>query len=92
MLLALDPTWFRRDGGWLAQIDWRRVGSTVRTWRDAGYGVVWSRHVLLDDGPEIEFGSGAPSWTAVDPIDPGTRQVVAGGCHPVHALEGLIRG
>jgi hypothetical protein len=91
MLLALNPTWFRRNDGWLAEIDWCRVGSTAHIWRDADYGVVWSRHLLLNDGTEIEFGFGAPSWAAVNPVDPGTRQVVAGGCRPVHDPEGLIR-
>jgi hypothetical protein len=48
----------------------------VAAWRDVAYGAVWSRHVALSDGSEVEFSFAAPSWANTSPVDPGTRRVI----------------
>ncbi len=90
VLLTAHPLRFRHDDRWLNEIDWRRFGSTVATWRDADYGIVWSRHLQLADGTEIEFGFGPLSWASVDPIDPGTFQVISDGCRILYDPQGLL--
>jgi hypothetical protein len=90
ILLSPAPLWFRQNDCWLSEIDWRSIGSTIAAWRDADYGIVWSRHLRLADGTEIEFGFGPLAWASVDPIDPGTFQVIGDGCQILHDPQGLL--
>jgi uncharacterized protein len=90
MFLTLNPATFRSNKQWMGEINWQSVGSEVKRWQDADYGVVWSRHVHLGDGTKIEFGFGFPSWASVDPIDLGTLGVVSNGCRILYDPEGLF--
>lgn len=90
MLLTPDPLLFRQDNRWLNEIDWHSIGSAIAAWRDADYGIVWSRHVQLADNTEIEFGFGPLTWASVDPIDPGTFQVINDGCRILFDPQGLL--
>lgn len=49
-------------------------------WRDADYGLAWSRHVELAPLANIEFTFCEPSWAATDPIEVGTVNALSGGC------------
>jgi nucleotidyltransferase-like protein len=91
IVLAAKPERYR-ESAWLDELDWSRVGAKPATWTDETYGAVWSRRVLLDDGTEVEFSFGSPSWAAVDPFDAGTRRVLSGGCRVLHDPEGLLHG
>jgi hypothetical protein len=95
VLLTPDPLRFRRDYGWITEIDWVRIGASVAYWGDADYGPVWSRHLHLTDNTEIELGFSPPSWASVDPLDAGTRQVIRDGCRilydPLGLLDQLVR-
>ena len=90
VLLVSEPQMFRRDERWMAEIRWpdRRVVG----WRDADYGVAWSRHVRLEPAWEIEFTFCDPSWAATDPVDPGTATVVSRGCRPLLDRAGRFEG
>jgi hypothetical protein len=76
MLITREPPAFRNSQTWIEDIDW---GSSVAEWRDAQYGRVWSRHFRLADGSALELSFADPSWAEVDPLDAGTRDVIAGG-------------
>ena len=91
VLLTPDPLRFRQNDRWLGEIDWRSIGATVATWRYADYGIVWSRHLRLADGTEIEFGFGPLAWASVDAIDPGTFQVIGDGCRILYDPQGLLQ-
>jgi 8-oxo-dGTP pyrophosphatase MutT (NUDIX family)/predicted nucleotidyltransferase len=91
VLLTPDPLWFRQNDGWLDEIDWRSIGSTIARWRDADYGLIWSRHLLLADGTEIEFGFGPLVWASVEPVDAGTFQVIRDGCRILHDPQGMLQ-
>ncbi len=90
LLLVNDPNLFRVDTAWIAGIDWSRAGVHPVTYRDAQYGAVWSRHVQLDEGPEIEFCFAPPSWAGIEPVDAGTRRVVMDGCRVLYDPEGIL--
>jgi hypothetical protein len=90
MILTPDPLSFRRDHSWMSEIDWDCMEASVADWRDADYGDVWSRHVHLVDGREIEFGFGSPAWAAIDPIDAGTFKVISDGCRILFDPQGLL--
>jgi hypothetical protein len=87
ILLVREPEVYRgRD--WLGEIAW--CEGRVTRWRDADYGVAWSRHLQLSDSREIEFTFCRPSWADTDPVDPGTAEVVSGGCRVLLDKSGLF--
>ena len=58
MLLVNNPKEFRKDQKWIDEIHWALVNAEVANWIDKDYGVIWSRHIYLNDSTEIEFGFG----------------------------------
>ena len=89
VVLVDEPSRFRDDGRWLAQIHFGN-NAHLAGWHDVDYGVAWSRHVRLSGAGEVEFTFGALSWAATDPIDPGTAAVIADGCHVIFDSAGLF--
>ena len=89
MLLATDPERFRTDTTWVAQIDWRAIGTYPEKWMDEEYGAAWSRRVWVSDWP-VEFTFASLSWANADPPDTGTRQVVSDGCRILHDPDALL--
>jgi uncharacterized protein len=90
-LVALvdDPKSFVNER-WLNDIDWRRVRASPTASRFAQYGVVWSDHVRLNNGLEIEFGFAPLSWAGARPLDSGTRQIISDACRILYDPEGLL--
>ncbi len=89
-MLVTAPEAFRAETRWLCDIDWSRLGAQPARWVDEDYGALWSRRVWLELACEIEFGFAAPSWGETQPIDPGTRRVIADGCHILYDPLGLL--
>jgi predicted nucleotidyltransferase len=90
VLLVVDPEAFRADDSWLDAIDWKSTGVRPTTRRDARYGALWSRHVRVDDGLEVEFGFAPLSWANRDPPDPGTRRVICEGCRVLYDPDAIF--
>jgi hypothetical protein len=90
VLLVDHPAHFKSDANWLPEIDWTRAGACPVARRDATYGVVWSRHVRLDNGLEVEFTFAPISWAHAKPIDAGTRHVVKNGCRILYDPEEML--
>ena len=55
-------------------------------------GTVTERRFALPSGLEVELGVAPPSWAATDPVDEGTRRVVADGVSVIYDPEGLLSG
>jgi uncharacterized protein len=77
--LTTNPQAFRADTAWL-----KAIGAEVSKWQDEDYGQLWSRRLWLKDSAEIELGVTSPSWAAVNPLNPGTRAIIADGCRILH--------
>jgi hypothetical protein len=90
MFLAVNPALFRQDEKWVNEIQWAVVEARISNWKDEDYGVIWSRHVYLDNETEIEFGFGFPSWASVSPVDEGTFRVMSDGCRILYDPENLL--
>ena len=94
ILLTPNPDAFRVSSAWLTEIDWSKLGWSIRSYRDARYGVVWSRHVELSGGTLVEFSFGLPSWAATRPCGAGTQSVVSRGCRilldPIGLLQNVV--
>ena len=75
VMLCEQPEAYRLNAVWPEQL----FPGRVRAWIDADYGAVWSRHLTLKDGLEVELGCGQLQWASLTPVDPGTAEVLAGG-------------
>jgi hypothetical protein len=84
-------------GRYIEREDWVQaaLGQTGAISRTMTWGPLTERRVLLASHLEVDFGFVDPSWTDVDPVDPGTASVVSGGCDawydPQELLATLIR-
>jgi hypothetical protein len=90
MFLTVSPSLFRQDHNWINEIPWSIVGTQVQDWQDQDRGVVWSRHISLEDGTELEFSFGFPSWASTNFVDFGTAQVINSGCQVLYDPENLL--
>ena len=82
---------YRTDSGWILAIHWPAQAGRVRSWRDAEYGKIWSRHLSFADGSEVELSFTSPDWAETAPMDPGTRQVISNGCRILWDPQATLR-
>jgi uncharacterized protein len=91
VILTTIPAFYRSDTDWISAIDWSAIAAFPIQWQDEDYGGVWSRRVWLEhDRGELEISFGLPSWASVEPLDPGTREVIADGCRILHDPKSLL--
>lgn len=90
MVITSNPELFRQGTQWISEIGWDQLEISVIDWKDAEYELVWSRHMLLSNGLQVEFSFGPSQWAAIDPIDPGTKQVILDGCWILLDPTGLL--
>jgi hypothetical protein len=92
VLLTSNPNGFRADTAWPDAIEWDAIGVRPMKWEDEDYGKLWSRRLWLEQNAgEVEVSFGLHSWADVDPLDPGTREVIADGCRILYDPNGLLR-
>lgn len=79
LVILTDKTdLFHSSSNWLQEIKWQQVGASVKSTEDANYGVVWSRHVMLSTGLEIEFCF-APLWWITNPVESKSLEILNKG-------------
>jgi uncharacterized protein len=84
MLLTLSAGRYVDDDRWIAEIgDWRLV-------RTQAWGVVTERRLANPSGFELELNVASPSWASTDPLDAGTRRVVADGARILLDRDGAL--
>jgi predicted nucleotidyltransferase len=84
VLLTDSPARYTQSDAWLAEL------GDARPVRTLAWGAVTERRFALPGGLEVELGVAAPSWAAVEPLDPGTRRVVSDGMRILHDPDGLL--
>ncbi len=85
MVITVEPGYYRQAQHWPEELGWE-----VAQQHDKDYGLVWSRHLLLKDGREIEVCFGSPDWAATGPVDKGTRYVATRGFWILYDPSGLL--
>ena len=84
-ILTSSPDRYTREEDWVIELG---LGNLVQT---KDWGAIKERRLRLPDGLEIEVGIGEPTWASVDPLDPGTRDVVNNGMRPLYDPDGLLQ-
>ncbi len=90
MVLCQDPSHFRQQDGWLANIGWTDRGFEISRTGEEDYGAAWSKRIHLLPPAEVEITFARVDWASIDPVDPGTRQVVDGGCKALLDKDGDV--
>ncbi len=67
-----------------ASTEWINRFGHVYTFRDEDWGRLRSRRVHYMTGLEVEYGFVSDDWANTDPVDRGTKEVVAGGLRCVY--------
>ena len=78
------PRRYLDDNDWLGQFG--EIAQLI----DEDWGALHSRRVFYAGGLEVEFGIASPQWAALDPLDPGTRRVVADGAQIILDKTGIL--
>ena len=86
VLLTLDVAKFVQSSDWLEPA-LSRPAEIVRT---RNWGRLTERRARVQSGFEIEFGVVHPAWASTNPVDPGTRRVVADGCVVLYEDQCLL--
>ena len=84
VLLTDDPASYIADADWATELGASKI---VRT---QAWGPLTERRLLLPSGLEVEVGVVLPLWAATDPVDAGTRRVVAEGFRILYDPEGRL--
>lgn len=84
VVLTTEGANYIEDASWVSELGGLRVVNT-RLW-----GPMTERRFVLPSGLEVEVGIAPPSWASTDPVDGGTRRVVADGMSILYDLEGLL--
>ena len=79
VLLTVSKDHYVTGNEWVAEA----VSQQADIVQTQEWGPLTERRVRLPSGLDVDFGFAAPSWASTDPVDPGTVQVVVGGCVPL---------
>lgn len=66
-------------GKYLQNEQWMDYFGEVASVQKEDWGLVQSRRVRYLNDLEVEYGITTPLWACTDPLDAGTKEVVAGG-------------
>jgi len=84
ILICETPQQYLDDEQWLANF------GRVTQVHDEDWGLVQSKRVVYDNGLEVEFGITTREWTEIDPVDDGTRHVIADGTRILSDKTGIL--
>jgi len=84
VLLTEDQKPYLEGDAWLHELGGVRLVKT-RQW-----GPLTERRFALSSGLEVELGVAPAYWASADPVDEGTRRVVADGAAIIYDPEGLL--
>jgi hypothetical protein len=84
VLICDDPQRYLKDEQWLTNF------GTVTGVQDEDWGLVQSKRVFYEDVGEVEFGLTTAQWVATDPVDAGTRRVIADGARILTDRTGMM--
>jgi predicted nucleotidyltransferase len=86
VLLTEEQAPYLEDDAWVYE-----MGGVGLVWTRM-WGSVTERRFALPSGLEVELGVAPPSWAAIDPVDEGTRRVVADGVSVLYDPNGVLAG
>jgi predicted nucleotidyltransferase len=83
VLMTETPQRYLQDAAWL------NTFGQVASITDEDWGMVQSRRTFYSDGFEIEFSITTPQWASSDPLEEGTRRVIADGAQIIYDPDSI---
>lgn len=90
IIVANSPQAYRVPTKWLRGIHFAKAALKIRRYETCVYGNVWSSHIYLEPEAEVELTFAAPAWACTNPIDPGTRSIVADAFRTIVDKDGTL--
>jgi uncharacterized protein len=90
IIVANSPEAYHVPSKWLRSIHFAKAAFEIRRYETCAYGSVWSCHIYSEPEAEVELTFAAPAWACIDPIDPGTRSVVADAFRAIVDKDGTL--
>ena len=84
VIMTHTPQHYLQDASWL------NTFGQVASVEDEDWGMVQSRRIFYSDSLEVEFSITTPQWASTDPLDEGTRRVIADGAQIVYDPDGIL--
>jgi predicted nucleotidyltransferase len=84
VIMTETPQRYLQDATWL------NTFGQANEIQDEDWGMVQSRHTFYNSGLEVEFSITTPQWAEINPIDEGTREVIADGAQIVYDPSGIV--
>lgn len=75
----------------LENVLWLKNFGQIKEIKNEDWGLIQSKRVFYKNGPEVEFGITTPKWAKIDPVDPGTKQVVSNGVKILYDKNGILQ-
>jgi predicted nucleotidyltransferase len=91
IIVASDPEKYRFPDEWLRDIPFATATFEIDRYATCTYGEVWSCRVFLRPDSEVELTFAAPGWADIDPLDPGTKFVVADAFRIIIDKDGALQ-
>jgi predicted nucleotidyltransferase len=83
-LICESPQRYLDDEKWLYKF------GEIRHISHEDWGLLQSKRVFYENGLEVEFGLTSPAWAAINPVDAGTRRVIADGAQILRDPHGML--
>ncbi|HEY4475085.1 MAG TPA: nucleotidyltransferase domain-containing protein [Candidatus Paceibacterota bacterium] len=84
VIITNNPEAYLDSDKWIEQF------GKIKELKKEDYGLMQSRRVFYVDGYEVEFGITIPEWAKTNPIDEGTKMVIADGVKILYDKSGLL--
>jgi len=91
LIVAQYPEAYRLPDHWLCDIPFAKAEFEIDRYATCRYGSVWSCHIILKPEAEVELTFAPPAWAQINPMDPGTRLVVADALRAIVDKDEALR-
>jgi hypothetical protein len=91
IIVASDPEKYQFPDGWLCDVPFAIAGFKIDHYATCMYGIVWSCRVSLQPDAEVELTFAASAWANINPLDPGTKFVVADAFRIIVDKDGALQ-
>ncbi|MEL6439385.1 MAG: nucleotidyltransferase domain-containing protein [Cyanobacteria bacterium J06621_8] len=85
VILSHQPSKLLAENEWILEF-----GNPISN-RHGDYGLVQSKHVLYEDGLNVEYGITTLEWANIEPVDRGTYKVIIDGMRILYDPKNIFQ-
>lgn len=85
VIITQDPKSLLENDLWLQNF------GQIKEIKNEDWGLIQSKRVFYENSPEVEFGITTTEWAKIDPVDPGTKQVILDGIKVLYDKNNILQ-